>query len=361
MSDIEYRVAKLAPNAPAEGNRLFGRAISFNSQTMIGKAPWGFREQVNPKACSNTLSDDDQVLLDNHDSARPLARASAGTLELHPGRKGLDWQATAADTSYARDVLANVRAGNYGGCSFGFEVVSDTWDESSDDGIPLRTLNEIKLREISIVTFPAYGDTTVSARSAVEAAMESRWNFYEREIMEWRADHELRDPQDGDGPGKSKAPYGDVPYADPGYQKDGKKRYPIDTKEHVKAAWSYINQSKNSGKYTSEQLAHIKGKIKAAAKKFGVEISSDEKNSELIVVEARDGITINFDSELWNEEARSRYLNEEKWIDVLTEGSEGEPSRLTREETVELSTRAARFRQEQYAKRKALMSLEGKK
>lgn len=72
---------------------------------------------------------------------------------------------------------------------------------------------------------------------------------------------------------KSKKPYGDVTYADPGYQKDGKKRYPIDTAEHVRAAWSYINKAKNGGFYSADQLARIKGKIMAAAKKFGIEIS----------------------------------------------------------------------------------------
>lgn len=63
------------------------------------------------------------------------------------------------------------------------------------------------------------------------------------------------------------APYGDVPYADPGYL-DGKKRYPIDEK-HVKAAWSYINQAKNASRYTAAQLSNIKGKIKKAMKSHG--------------------------------------------------------------------------------------------
>lgn len=71
----------------------------------------------------------------------------------------------------------------------------------------------------------------------------------------------------------AKKPYGDVTYADPGHQKDGKKRYPLDTKEHVKAAWSYINMPKNAKAYSSDQLSSIKGKIKAAAKRLGVEIS----------------------------------------------------------------------------------------
>ncbi len=70
-------------------------------------------------------------------------------------------------------------------------------------------------------------------------------------------------------------PYGDVEYADPGYR-NGTKRYPVDTPEHVRAAWSYINQAKNASFYDAKQLAAIKAKIKAAAKKHGVEISEDE-------------------------------------------------------------------------------------
>lgn len=70
------------------------------------------------------------------------------------------------------------------------------------------------------------------------------------------------------GKAADKEPYGDVEYADPGYQKDGQKRYPIDTEEHVRAAWSYINQEKNASQYTSEQVKHIKGRIVAAWKRL---------------------------------------------------------------------------------------------
>lgn len=65
-------------------------------------------------------------------------------------------------------------------------------------------------------------------------------------------------------------------YADPGYQADKAKRYALDTKAQSKAAWSYINMPKNSKLYTAAQLKRIKGRIKAALKKFGVEISADE-------------------------------------------------------------------------------------
>src|ERR1041384_3155419 len=78
---------------------------------------------------------------------------------------------------------------------------------------------------------------------------------------------------------KAKEPYGDVEYADPGYQSDKKKRYPIDTEEHVRAAWSYINQSDNAVKYSSEDLAKVRAKIKSAAKKHGIEISDESKSA----------------------------------------------------------------------------------
>lgn len=68
-------------------------------------------------------------------------------------------------------------------------------------------------------------------------------------------------------------PYGDVEYADPGWQKDGKARYPLNTAKKVKAAWSYINVAANQEPYKAKQLQRIKAKIKAAAKKFGIEIS----------------------------------------------------------------------------------------
>lgn len=80
---------------------------------------------------------------------------------------------------------------------------------------------------------------------------------------------------------KSKAPYGDVEYADPGYQADKKKRYPIDTKAHVRAAWSYINKSVDAGQYTAQQLASIKARIKAAAKKFGIDIKESMTDDQI--------------------------------------------------------------------------------
>ena len=63
--------------------------------------------------------------------------------------------------------------------------------------------------------------------------------------------------------------YGDVEFADP-----TNKKYPIDTPEHVRAAWSYINHKDNAAKYDADEVETIKNKIKAAARKQGVEIEA---------------------------------------------------------------------------------------
>ena len=89
----------------------------------------------------------------------------------------------------------------------------------------------------------------------------------------------------------NKKPYGTVPYADPGHQSDGVARYPIDTKAHAKAAWSYINMPKNEKGYSAEQLSGIKAKIKTALTKFGVQVG--EENSEFVDLADRKSTRLN--------------------------------------------------------------------
>lgn len=88
-------------------------------------------------------------------------------------------------------------------------------------------------------------------------------------------------------------PYGDVEYADPGYQEDGKKRYPLDTEDHVRAALSYIGQEKNAAKYSTEDLKKVKAKIEAAAKKFGIGERSADDDAELDGLTAQALATLN--------------------------------------------------------------------
>ncbi|HMA33031.1 MAG TPA: DUF6582 domain-containing protein [Chloroflexia bacterium] len=70
-------------------------------------------------------------------------------------------------------------------------------------------------------------------------------------------------------PAAGERKYGDVEFADP-----VNKKYPIDTEEHVRAAWSYINHQDNAAKYDAHDVAQIKDRIRRAAKKHGVAIDA---------------------------------------------------------------------------------------
>ena len=102
-----------------------------------------------------------------------------------------------------------------------------------------------------------------------------------RNIAQWEADKARgskarRSAVTVAGRADSKKPYGDVTYADP---KNGK--YPIDTEEHARAAWAYINMPKNAAMYPmgGVTLSEVKGRIRAACKKFGIDISDDDGDS----------------------------------------------------------------------------------
>ena len=78
------------------------------------------------------------------------------------------------------------------------------------------------------------------------------------------------DRRDDVKPNEGLREHGDVKFAD-----ETNKKYPIDTPEHVRAAWSYINHKDNAAKYDQDEVELIKNRIKKAAKQHGVEISDD--------------------------------------------------------------------------------------
>lgn len=75
-------------------------------------------------------------------------------------------------------------------------------------------------------------------------------------------------------PKRGIAEYGKVKFADP-----VNKKYPLDSEEHVRAAWSYINMPKNAAKYQPGAVALMKRRIMAAAKQYGVAIDAPTAKS----------------------------------------------------------------------------------
>lgn len=76
------------------------------------------------------------------------------------------------------------------------------------------------------------------------------------------------DKRDDVNPETGEHKYGDVEFAD-----TTNKKYPIDTPEHIRAAWSYINHKDNAAKYDADEVEIIKERIKRVASKSGVEIN----------------------------------------------------------------------------------------
>lgn len=176
------------------GDRFAGYAAVFNSRTSIGNPlRWGFYEEVAEGAFTKTLDEGDARMLIDHDTYYVVSRVSAGTLDLAQDTRGLAVDSALDPAlSYVGDLKANVRNGNVTGMSFGFQVVKDDWqliDVETKDGdavqAELRTLREVKLFEVSAVTFPAYEETEAGLR-AVAAALVHRGD---RAAIEQRAQY----------------------------------------------------------------------------------------------------------------------------------------------------------------------------
>ncbi len=64
--------------------------------------------------------------------------------------------------------------------------------------------------------------------------------------------------------------YGDVEFAD-----SVNNKYPIDTEEHIRAAWNYIHHEDNAAKYKADEVETIKDRIRRAAKKHDIELKAE--------------------------------------------------------------------------------------
>lgn len=162
------------------GERFKGYAAKFNSRTAIGNPlRWGFYEEIAPGAFTKTLQEGDARFLVDHDSYYVVSRVSAGTLSLAEDAVGLPVDsALDSGLSYVNDLKANVRNGNITGMSFGFYVLKDQWSTETIDTsegpaeVEVRRILEVRLIEVSAVTFPAYEDTEAELASVASALVQ---------------------------------------------------------------------------------------------------------------------------------------------------------------------------------------------
>ena len=158
--EIRVHTTDIEVRAEGDGMTFSGYAAVFNSPSEdLG----GFIEYVAPGAFKRSLQSRNEIkLLWNHDSGEPLASVRGGSMQLVEDERGLKVTATLPQTSRGRDVAELLRTKVIDSMSFGFNVIKDSW---SRDG-QTRTLESVRLFEVSVVSFPAYAATTAQVRSA---------------------------------------------------------------------------------------------------------------------------------------------------------------------------------------------------
>lgn len=159
----------------------------------------GAIETVDPHAFDNTIGGDIRCLI-NHDSTLVLGRTKSGTLELQVDENGLFGRVKINPKDQdAMNVYERVKRGDVDQCSFGFEILQEEVEFGEDDSVHW-TLTEVRLFEVSIVTFPAYEDTSVSARKHdFEALKQRREEEHQQRVASWKAElaNKLKGVQNG--------------------------------------------------------------------------------------------------------------------------------------------------------------------
>lgn len=152
--------AQFQTRADEDKRYIEGYFVRFDDKYQL----WGGNyETISANAFDNTLNRD-IVSLWNHDSNYPLGRTTNGTLHLRVDNVGVygTVEINPSD-SFAMDAYARIQRGDVKQCSFGFDIVKET-TTTHDDGTTEFRIDEVELWEVSPVTFPAYKETSISAR-----------------------------------------------------------------------------------------------------------------------------------------------------------------------------------------------------
>lgn len=148
----------------------------YNSVYDIGP---GMSESIAPGAFTSSLGGDIRALI-NHDTTLVLGRTTAHTFELRDDSHGLFGSViiNRNDTD-AMNAYARVKRGDVSQCSIGFQIIAED-TEIRDDGSVHWTIRDAKLAECSLCTFPAYQETSATARA------EQRDELLKREKQAWK-------------------------------------------------------------------------------------------------------------------------------------------------------------------------------
>lgn len=159
LFDVEFRSAE----GEEASNKVIGTAAVIGQKTDMG-----WYEEVIEQGAFDGCDMSDVVLNLNHDDSILLAGTRNGSMRLWVDTYGLNHESEVIDTTQGKDALKLVRSGLISKMSFAFVIDRDgeEWEDRME-GKEIRHITKIKkLYDVSLVTFPAYPQTSVFARGA---------------------------------------------------------------------------------------------------------------------------------------------------------------------------------------------------
>ena len=167
-----YVAEFMASEGEEERGVIEGTPIVFNQDTVIRDWAGEFIERISPRALDNADMKDVRFFVNHDTNGVTLARTKNGngTMSLDVQNDGVKMRAVLDidNNPRAAEVYSAIKRGDMDGMSFMFRVRGEEWEDLESDR-PIRNITDISIvHEVSVVNFPAYQGTSISARSAEE-------------------------------------------------------------------------------------------------------------------------------------------------------------------------------------------------
>jgi HK97 family phage prohead protease len=176
--DIDYRgktlehraTPRLELRSTSSGSPIISgyATIYDHAYEVAGGAPYGWTETTVRGAADKSVAEQDDVYLFFDHEGLPLAATKAGTLTLESDKIGLYNDGRPDPRSqYSMEIVNRIERGELDAESYAFKVMRQEWNEDYTE----RRILEVKLYDVSVVSFPANPATVVQVRSAVSPRM----------------------------------------------------------------------------------------------------------------------------------------------------------------------------------------------
>ena len=186
------KVAELRVDAGKEGSKIVGYASVFNQWADIGGI---FRERVKPGAFAKSIKESDVRALWNHDERFVLGRNKSGTLTLEEDEQGLRVEIDPVPATWAKDLMVSMQRGDVNQMSFGFTVNKQDVNYERNE----RTLVDVSLFDVSVVTYPAYPTTTAQVRGMFQKQdveeQQDEWALFDELIAKVKRGEDLTEDE----------------------------------------------------------------------------------------------------------------------------------------------------------------------